>query len=193
MEIDLKGHLILIMAPSGSGKGLLIDHIRTNVPEVYLAISCTTRNPRPGEVDGEVYYFLTEAEFEEKIQNDEFLEWAEFSGNKYGTLKSEILEPMREGKVVLREVELQGILAIRELIPKSKRTIVYIEAGSWEVLQERIVKRAPISEEHLKMRQERYLEESKWKAFADKVIENNEGRLEEAKQELEDLIKIYLK
>lgn len=192
MEYELSGHLVLIMAPSGSGKGLLIDHIRSTLPEVYFAISCTTRAPRPGEIDGETYYFLSNEEFDQKIQNGEFLEWAEFSGNRYGTLKSEIIDPMKEGKVVLREVELQGILAIRELVPAANRTIVYIEAGSWETLKHRICARAPMSAEHLELRYQRYLEESKWKAFADVIIENNEGRLETAKAELQALVEKQL-
>lgn len=176
------------MAPSGSGKGLLINHIKQTVPDVHFAISCTTRDPRPGERDGEAYYFISKDEFTQRIKDDQFLEWAEFSGNCYGTLKSEILDPLRAGKIVLREVELQGILAIRELIPDEHRTIVYIDAGPWEILERRIIARAPMSDEHLRLREERYLEESKWKAFADVVIENNEGRLDDAKKELQKFI-----
>lgn len=188
MKDDIRGHLILIMAPSGSGKGLLINHIKQTVPDVHFAISCTTRDPRPGERDGEAYYFISKDEFTQRIKDDQFLEWAEFSGNCYGTLKSEILDPLRAGKIVLREVELQGILAIRELIPDEHRTIVYIDAGPWEILERRIIARAPMSDEHLRLREERYLEESKWKAFADVVIENNEGRLDDAKKELQKFI-----
>lgn len=191
-EQELKGHLVLIMAPSGSGKGLLIEHLRETVPEAHFAISCTTRQPRPNEKDGEVYRFISQEEFDRKIQEGALLEWAEFSGNRYGTLKSEIVDPLREGKVVVREVELQGILAIRELIPASRRTIVYIDAGSWDVLERRIRARAPISAEHLELRRQRFLEETKWKSFADVIIENNENRLAEAKADLEALVKQYV-
>lgn len=180
----ITGHLILIMAPSGSGKGVLIDHIRTTFPDLHFAVSCTTREMRPHEVDGEVYHFMSREAFDQKIAEGAFLEWAEFSGNRYGTLRSEILDPLSAGKVVVREVELQGILAIRQLIPKEHRTIVYIDAGSWEVLERRIRARAPISPEHLALRKVRFEEESKWKQFADVIITNAEGRIDDAKREL---------
>lgn len=186
------GHLILVMAPSGSGKGLLIEHLRNTCPQVHFAVSCTTREPRPNEIPDEVYHFVSEEAFEESIREDAFLEWAEFGGHRYGTLKSEILTPLEAGKTVLREVELQGILAIREMIPAERRTIVYIAAGDWEILKHRIVSRAPMSSEQLELRRKRYIEELKWKSFADVIIENNEGRLAEAKAELEALVKKYL-
>ena len=181
----MKGHLILIMAPSGSGKSLLISHLREQVPGLYFAVSCTTRKPRPDEKEGETYYFISEESFEEKIKEGAFLEWAEFSNNRYGTLISEILEPVKAGKVVVREVELQGILALKEIIPQTNRTVIYIDAGPWEILEHRILARAPMSSEHLALRKLRYVEESKWRVFADMIVENNEGRLEEAKQELQ--------
>ncbi len=187
-EQPITGHLVLIMAPSGSGKSLLIDHLRQTVPGLYFGVSCTTRPPRPHEKEGETYYFVSNETFDEKITAGAFVEWAEFSGNRYGALVSEILDPIKAGKVVVREVELQGILGIKEIIPKEKRTVMYIEAGSWDILERRILARAPMSPEHLAARKLRWAEESKWKAFADIVIENNEGRLEEAKKELQNVV-----
>jgi guanylate kinase len=187
-ERPITGHLVLIMAPSGSGKSLLVDHLRQTIPSLYFAVSCTTRPPRPHEKEGETYYFVSKETFEEKIKKEAFVEWAEFSGNRYGTLVSEILAPIQAGKVVVREVELQGILAIREIIPKENRTVMYIEAGSWDILERRILARAPMSPEHLAARKLRWAEESKWKAFADIIITNKEGHLEEAKQELQACI-----
>lgn len=188
----MKGHLILIMAPSGSGKGVLIDHAKGKYPEMHFAVSCTTRGKRPGEVEGDVYYFISPESFDQKIKSGEFLEWAEFSGNRYGTLKSEILKPLEGGKVVLREVELQGIQSIRELVPEENRTIIYIDAGSWEMLKKRILARAPMSDEHLELRHERFLKELEWKQFADVVITNEEGKLEDAKRQLETIIEQHL-
>lgn len=176
------------MAPSGSGKGLLVNHLRKTMPWLYFAVSCTTREPRPDEKEGETYHFITKEAFDQKIKENAFLEWAEFSGNRYGTLVSEILTPLRVGRVVVREVELQGILAIKEIIPAAQRTIIYIDGGPWEILERRTLARAPMSAEHLALRKLRYVEESKWRAFADIVIENNEGRLEEAKQELQNCV-----
>lgn len=181
---SLSGHLVAIMAPSGSGKSILIRYLRETLPRLKFAVSCTTREPRPDEKEGETYYFVSQAVFEQKIRDGAFLEWAEFSGNRYGTLVSEIVKPMKEGRVVVREAELQGILAIREIIPSPNRTIVYIDAGPWDVLEKRIVSRAPISPEHLALRRERYVEELKWRNFADVIIENVPGRLEETKEAL---------
>jgi len=195
MDIDacnLTGHLILLMAPSGSGKSLLVSHLRETVPSVHFAVSCTTRDPRPDEKEGETYYFISKESFEKKMQEGAFLEWAEFSGNRYGTLISEIVEPLKAGRVVVREVELQGILAIKEIIPENNRTVVYIDAGPWEILERRIRARALISPEHLALRRQRYTEESKWRAFADVIIENNEGHLAEAKQNLQKFVETAL-
>lgn len=188
----MPGHLILIMAPSGSGKGVLIEHIRATFPELHIAISCTTRDPRPNEREGDTYYFTDRATFQRKIEQGAFVEWAEFSGNLYGMLKSEVLEPMREGRVVLREIELQGILSIREIIPEENRTIVYIDAGAWDALARRITARAPMSDEHLMLRKERYEAESKWKAYADVIISNTDGRLEDAKRDIEACVSAIL-
>ena len=119
IEKDITGQLVLIMAPSGAGKGFLISYLHVvfrDNPDIHFGISNTTRIPRPGEVDGHVYHFISRDEFAEKMRNDEFLEWAEYSGNLYGTPREEIVDPLRKGKVVIREVELQGVLAIRERI-----------------------------------------------------------------------------
>lgn len=182
------GHLILLMAPSGSGKSLLLNHVKNTLPEVKMAVSCTTRQMRPGEEEGKVYYFLSREQFEEKIKAGEFLEWAEYGGNLYGTLKSEIITPIQNGEVVLREVEIQGVRSIINLIPRQNLTIIYIEAGDWETLKNRITKRAPISDEELNLRYERYLAETAAKSVADMVVENSEGKLEEAKSELVNII-----
>jgi guanylate kinase len=191
LEKDIKGQLILIMAPSGSGKGFLISYLRTifgTNPNIHFATSCTTRKPRPGEVDGEVYHFMTNDEFHEKIRNDAFLEWAEYSGHLYGTPREEVVEPLRAGKVVIREVELQGVLAIRERIAPEKRTIIFVDGGSWEILRERIIARAPISADELQLRRERYIEEVSSKAFADIIIDNSGGHVDTAKEELVQII-----
>ena len=185
---DITGHLVLVMAPSGSGKGSLLAHARQTFPELYFAVSCTTRLRRPGERDGETYYFLSDVAFDEKVRAGEFLEWAAFGGARYGTLFSEIVEPLYAGKVVIGEVELQGILALKEKIPATHRTIVYVDAGAWDALERRILARAPIAPEHLALRKERYRAESQWKAFADIVIENRDGRLCEAQQAFQELL-----
>jgi guanylate kinase len=191
MTIDtshINGHLVLLMAPMGSGKKMLIDAAKQAFPQVRFLVSCTTRQPRPSEVDGREYYFISRTEFEERIRNEAFVEWAEFGGNLYGTLKSELLTPLQSKQLVLNEIELQGVQQIMALIPKEFRTIVYLDAGDWEVLRARAIRRAPISETELELRHKRYLIERESKVYADVVIENKDGKAHEAEREFVDLV-----
>lgn len=191
IEKEIAGHLVLIMAPSGSGKGFLISYLRMmfkDNPHVHFAVSCTTRVPRPGEIDGHVYHFISRDVFEEQMRSNEFLEWAEYSGNFYGTPRNEVILPLQQGRVVIREVELQGVLAIRERIPPENRTIIFIDGGAWDVLRERIIARAPISVGELELRRERYLEEVSSKAFADIVIDNSGDKVNAAKARLVEIL-----
>ncbi len=186
---NISGHLVLLMGPTGSGKGTIVKHVQEAFPELRFAVSCTTRAMRPGEVHGVDYYYLTTNEFNEKIRAGTYLEWAEFSGNKYGTLRSEIIGRLEDGEVVLNEIELQGIHQLLPIIPAENRTLVYVEAGSWEDLKDRALARAPISAEHLALREERYYEEVKMKPYADVVIENMHGEIKEAKEQMATVIK----
>lgn len=188
------GHVLLVMAPMGSGKGTLERYAFEQYPDLLFSVSCTTRDPRPGEQDGREYHFISRDEFQAKIDNDEFLEWAEFSGNLYGTLKSELLTPLTSGKVILNEIELQGIEQIKELIPPEHRTIVYIDAGGWDGLVARALKRAPMSDEELEKRHARYQIEVAAKPHADIVIDNGDGKLESAQADFAAVVEnIYTK
>jgi guanylate kinase len=191
IEKDITGQLVLIMAPSGSGKGFLISYLRVifqDTPSVHFAVSYTTRVPRPGEVDGHVYHFISREVFEERMRANFFLEWAEYSGHFYGTPRDEVVVPLQQGKVVVREVELQGVLAIRERISAENRRIIFIDGGSWDILRERIIARAPISVGELELRRERYLEEVSSKAFADIVLDNSGNKVAAAKQRLVEIV-----
>lgn len=113
-EIEKKGLLIVISAPSGTGKTTLCDSLCLSLPTVCRAVTCTTRVPRAGESDGEDYYFLNEHEFLARVQGGEFLENAIVHGNHYGVLKSEVRAKLAEGKDVLLNIDVQGAVAIRE-------------------------------------------------------------------------------
>lgn len=188
----ITGHVVMIMAPMGSGKGSLIAHALHTLPLVKRTVSCTTRQRRPLEQEGVDYYFITREAFEEKIREGAFLEWAEFGGNLYGTLRSELLSLLEHGQVVICEIDLQGVVQLSELIPRENRTLVYIEAGDWESLKTRALGRAPMEETELSLRFERYLLEREYAHKADVVIHNNDGEVEEAQQQLvlvlEDII-----
>lgn len=184
---QIRGHVVIVMGPTGSGKGTLIRRARKEHPTVYETISCTSRAKRPGELDGEQYHFLTREEFDQKIAAGDFLEWAEFAGNKYGTLKSEIIPRLADCQVVLVEIELQGVEQLLEILPRDHMTIVYIEAGGWDVLGARASARAPISEVELEARRKRFMIEETAKPLADVIINNLEG-LEVAHAEFDQVI-----
>lgn len=185
----MQGKLILIYGPSGSGKGELIAHIRATFPELVFPVSCTTRAIRPGEQDGLVYHFISNEVFDSRVSAGEFLEWAEFGGNRYGTLKEEILPALERGKSVLREVDVQGVRAIRAMLPGEQVAVIFIHAGSWEALERRVRARAPITEEELAKRRKRYEDELSYRSEATYEIENKEGALDAAKKEIETLVR----
>lgn len=187
----MKGTFILVIGPSGSGKGTLLSHVREaflDVPDLMFPVSCTTREKRPGEAEGETYHFVSREEFEARIEQNDFLEWAEYSGNLYGTLKTEIVDPLEAGKVVVREVEVQGARSILSLFERNKLRIVYIEAGTWNEFERRIRKRAPISEAELEKRRARYEDEVMFRDIADDVISNREGELQEAQNQFTAIV-----
>jgi guanylate kinase len=183
-----QGKLIIIMGPTGSGKGTLEKHVKELHPEIVLPVSATTRAPRPGEKDGDHYHFLSREEFEKHIAEDYFLEYASYGGNYYGTPKNEVLPRLANGEIMLLEIEVQGVRQVRDLISKEDRIIVYVDAGSWEHMEKRVRARAPITEEELAKRKVRFEDEETFKPEADVIIQNQDGRLPEAKQAFADLI-----
>ena len=189
MEInDIKGHLLLVMAPSGSGKKCIIDSILEKHRDIYFAKTYTTRSIREGVEENPLYMFTSKDHFKEMIKKDELIEWAEYSGNYYGTPKLEIIEPLKKGKIVFKEMELQGVQQIREIIPIENRTVVYIDAGAWERLEKRIRARAPITEEEVALRKERYERESLSMEKADVIIRNHDGELDAAIEHMEHIV-----
>ena len=172
-----------------SGKGSLMSYIEESFPQVSRLVSCTTRMKRPQEIEGVDYHFISRDEFERKIAQGSFIEWAEFSGHLYGTLRSELTDRLDGGEVVMNEIDLQGVLQLMNVVPKEKLTILYIDAGNWETLKARARERAPISEEDLERRFERYCEETVFKQNVDYVIHNNDGELEKAKAQIHEIIK----
>lgn len=182
------GHVVIVMAPMGSGKGVLVQHVRGLFPQITHTISCTTRARRPKESHGVEYFFLSREEFEEKIVAGEFVEWAEYGGHLYGTLKIELNDRLARGEIVICEIEVQGVLQLCSFLPKESRTIIYIDGGEWETLAKRARARAPITEEELALRRARYLKEIAHKDIADVIISNHDGELESARLRMEHVI-----
>ena len=134
-----RGSLIVINCPSGCGKGTVIQEFLKEYKDAWLSVSCTSRAIRLGDIPNETYYFLTKEEFEEKIARNEFLEYAEFNGNYYGTPKEHIEEKLTSGIDVILEIEVQGALQVKELIPEA--ICIFIMPPSMKELKNRLVGR----------------------------------------------------
>ena len=134
-----KGNLIVISGPSGAGKDTIVNELLKINKNCWLSVSMTSRSPRVGEVDKINYYFVTENEFEENIKNDNFLEYAKYNNNYYGTPKSEIEKKLNEGIDVILVIEIQGALQIKEKIKEA--LFIFIMPPSMEELKNRLILR----------------------------------------------------
>jgi guanylate kinase len=142
--------VFVITGPSGVGKGTLIGELCRRVPGLELSVSATTRAPRPGEVDGRDYHFLDRAEFDRRVETGDFLEFATFSGNRYGTLRSEVERRLAEGASVVLEIEVQGARQVRAAMPESVQ--VFIAPPDLSDLRRRLADRGTDSEEAIDTR-----------------------------------------
>jgi guanylate kinase len=136
--------VFVVTGPSGVGKGTLIERLLESVPGLEVSVSATTRKPRPGEADGRDYHFLGPEEFERRVAAGDFLEHATYSGNRYGTLRSEVDRRLATGTSVVLEIELQGARQVRAAMPESVQ--VFIAPPSPEALRERLQRRGTDSE-----------------------------------------------
>ena len=142
--------LFVISGSSGVGKGTVIKSLLNKRDDIKLSISYTTRSPRTGEVDGVNYFFRTKEEFMKAVENDEFLEWAEFSGNCYGTKKSFVLKSLANGEHVLLEIDTQGALQVKKKMPEA--VLLFIAPPSYEELEARLRGRKTETEEAIQKR-----------------------------------------
>ena len=152
--MDSRGVLLIISGPSGSGKGTVAE-ILTREDDYFLSVSATTRAPRDYEIPGEHYYFMTKEEFLSKVRDGEFLEWAEFCGNCYGTPKKEIMERLDKGQNIILEIEVQGALQVKNEYPEA--VLVFMIPPSAQELKKRLAGRGTETEEVILERLERAL------------------------------------
>jgi guanylate kinase len=186
----MKGKLIIFSAPSGAGKTTIVKHLLQKNFGLEFSVSATSRKPRPGEVDGKDYYFLTEEEFKEKIENGEFLEWEEvYSGIFYGTLKSEVERIRNAGKHVIFDVDVVGGLNIKKYFG-NEALAVFIKPPSVEELKNRLKNRSTESEEKIKMRIAKAEKEMEFADKFDVIILNEE--LQRALMEAEKVVGEFL-
>ena len=145
------GKVFVITGPSGVGKGTLIELLLERIPELELSVSATTREPRPGEVDGRDYHFLTPEEFRQRLEAGDFLEHASYSGNHYGTLRREVEQRVRQCTSVVLEIEVQGARQVRDAL-HDDAVLIFIAPPDEAVLRERLESRGTDSGEAIEQR-----------------------------------------
>lgn len=146
------GKLFVISGSSGVGKGTVIKEFLNKHSNFKLSVSCTTRSPREGEIHGINYFFLSQEDFKKCINNNEFLEWAEFSGNMYGTQKAYVQEKLAQGKNMILEIDTKGALNVKKIMPEA--TLIFILPPSFEELEARLRGRHTETEEAIQKRLE---------------------------------------
>lgn len=169
-----KGKLIIISSPSGGGKGTVIKHMLELNPELCYSVSATTRTPRKGETDGESYHFVSHDRFHEMISNDEFLEFAKYVDEFYGTPKKMIYEAVENGKDIILEIEVQGAKQVMDIVKDA--LTVFIVPPSLEELERRLRGRGTDSEEKLVARLKRAREELKEKDYYKHIVINDDAK-----------------
>lgn len=165
-------HLVVLTGPSGVGKSSVIKEALSEAPETWLSVSATTRAPRPGEVDGVNYFYVSNEEFDRMIEENELLEWANYTNNRYGTPRKPVEEKLAAGIPVLLEIEVQGATQIRESLPEA--VLVFLEPPTWADLEARLAGRGTESQTQVQARLDAALKELESKGFFDHVIVNDD-------------------
>jgi guanylate kinase len=137
---DPRGRLTVLAGPTAVGKGTVAAYVREHHPDVWISVSATTRRPRPGEVHGRHYWFVSDAEFDRMVADDELLEWAVVHGTaRYGTPRRPVAQALATGRPALLEIDLQGARQVRQRMPEA--LFVFLKPPSWEELVRRLVGR----------------------------------------------------
>ena len=175
----------MVTGPSGVGKGTLIRSLLERMPELELSVSATTRRPRPGEADGVAYHFISDPEFDHRVEAGDFVEHASYSGRRYGTLRSELEHRTAGGVPVVLEIEVQGARQVAEAMPEALR--IFIAPPTEEALRARLVGRGTDDPEQVEARLETARRELAAQHEFPHVVVND--RLDAAVFELEELVR----
>ena len=187
-----KGLLVILSGPSGVGKGTVRNQImKEHRVDLVYSISMTTREIREKETNGVEYYFVSDEEFQRNIDNDNFLEWANFVGHRYGTPKDKVEELRSQGKNVLLEIEINGANQVFERVHDDRVISFFLMPPDFKALENRIRKRKSESEDIIQARLEKGRKEMTMTEKYDYVIKND--KVTRAAREIEDLIKLKLK
>jgi guanylate kinase len=171
-----QGRLTVLAGPTAVGKGTVAAYVRTHHPEVWISVSATTRRPRPGEVHGRHYWFVTDEEFDRLVADDALLEWAVVHKRaRYGTPRKPVDEALAAGRPALLEIDLQGARQVRARMPEA--LFVFLKPPSWDELVRRLVGRGTETEEERTRRLETAREELAAEPEFDETIENTEVHL----------------
>jgi guanylate kinase len=181
-----QGLLFVLSAPSGTGKDTVISALKAQGMDVYVVSSVTTRAPRPGESDGNPYYFVSQEQFDHMIAHNELLEYANVHGNWYGQPLQQIKDSLQAGRDVILKIDVQGAATVRKKLPNA--IFVFLVPGSAEELVERLTTRGTETEEERQRRLNDARIELKQKDYYDYVVENRQGRLQDAVERLRAII-----
>lgn len=170
-----RGILMIVSGPSGAGKDTVCQKLVENHPNAWISVSCTSREPRKGEVEGESYFFLTREEFEKKIADGELLEYAEYTGNYYGTPRDKVNELLEQGRDVILVIEVQGAQKVKELVPDA--LFVFILPPNMKELKRRLTNRGTDSADKILKRFKRAYQEINELSKYNYVVINDDAEL----------------
>lgn len=182
----MKGLMVVVSGPAGSGKGTVNAHLIDSGKFVY-SVSATTRAPRPGEVDGVNYYFISREEFEARIASGDMLEYTQYCGNYYGTPKKEAMEVLESGKNLILEIEVEGAMTVKRKCPDS--VLIMLLPPSYDVQEQRLRGRGTETEDKILARLKRAKEEVVMLPDYDYIVYNEDGKAEEAAAEIAEIVR----
>lgn len=183
-----KGHLFILSGPAGAGKGTLRKILFHAMPDLVFSVSCTTRKPRPGEVDGGDYYFIDMEQFERQVSEGAFLEWANVHGNMYGTRREDVERCLTSGGNMILEIDVQGCRQVKSRMPEAIR--IFITVPSLDELEQRLEERGTETPEQLDIRLRNAAKELTQAREYEHIIVNDDVNI--ASQQLIALVKSYV-